>query len=389
MIEMKSRERVIRALNHQEADRVPIDIGGISNITTMHKFAYRNFQKHMNQNDEIIITSPLSQSVLPGEWVRKRFHADCYPIYVTGPTYESSHPNVDEDGATWYRDEWGIKWKCPSGGFYYDPVEPPLINCTLENIKKYPWPNPKDQSKILGLGKKAKDLYENTDYALVMNGPLYGGLYVPCQQLLGYQEFFIKLLIEPEIVEAVMDKIVEYQIAQWEMILDQTGNYIQALVMGDDLGTQNSPIMSPKVYREIIKPRQKKVVNFIKSKADVKIIYHCDGAIRAFLPDLIDVGFDAWNPVQVSADGIDDTAWLKKEYGNKLSFWGGTCDTQNVLSKSTPEQIRQEVKRRINDLSPNGGLVLSSIHNIQVDVPPENIVALYDAFYEFGSKVYK
>lgn len=389
MVELKSRERVMRALNHQEADRVPIDIGGMSNLTTLHRNSYKKLQKHFGQNDKLVITSSLSQSVLPGEWVRKRFKADCYPLYITGPTKEQLNPNVDKDGAKWYMDEWGVKWKCPVGGLYFDPVEPPLQDCTLEDIEKYAWPDPNDRSKLFGLKDKAKDLYENTDYALVMGGPLYGGIYVPCQYLLGYEEFFIKLLTEPEIVEAVMEKIVEYHIGQWNLILDEVGKYIQVVVLGDDLGTQNAPIMNPKVYREIIKPAQKKVANFIKSKADVKIIYHCDGSIREFLPDFVDIGFDAWNPIQVSAAGMDDTAYLKDKFGKDICFWGGSCDSQTVLSVKTPEDVREEVKRRVNDLAPGGGLVLSSIHNIQEDVPVENIIALYDAFYEFGSKIYK
>lgn len=389
MVELKSRERVMRALNHQEADRVPIDIGGMSNLTTLHRNSYKKLQKHFGQNDEMIITSSLSQSVLPGEWVRKRFKADCYPLYITGPTKEQLNPHVDPDGARWYMDEWGVKWKCPAGGLYFDPVEPPLQDCELEDLEKYNWPDPNDKSKILGLRDKAKELYENTDYALVMGGPLYGGIYVPCQYLLGYEEFFIKLLTEPEVVQPIIDKIVEYHIGQWNLILDEVGKYIQVVVLGDDLGTQNAPIMSPKIYREMIKPAQKKVVDFIKSKADVKIVYHCDGAIREFLPDFVDIGFDAWNPIQVSANGMDDTAYLKQKIGKDICFWGGSCDSQTVLSVKTPGEVREEVRKRVNDLAPGGGLILSSIHNIQQDVPVENIVALYDAFYEFGSKIYK
>ena len=163
----------------------------------------------------------------------------------------------------------------------------------------------------------------------------------------------------------------------------------QVAVMSDDLGTQQYPIMSPKMYRHFIKPLQARVASFIKSRADVKIVYHCDGAIREFLPDFIDVGFDAWNPIQVSANGMDDTAWLKKEYGDKLCFWGASCDSQNILSRKTPQEIRAEVQRRVNDLASGGGFVLSSIHNIQRDVPPENIVAFYDALYEFGTSFYR
>uniref|UniRef100_UPI0005CBFD0D uroporphyrinogen decarboxylase family protein n=1 Tax=Syntrophaceticus schinkii TaxID=499207 RepID=UPI0005CBFD0D len=239
-----------------------------------------------------------------------------------------------------------------------------------------------------GLKDKAKDLYENTDYALVLSGPFYGGIYVPCQWLIGYEDFFLQMMMNPEFIQALLDRIVEYHLCQWDIILGEVGKYVQVVLLSDDLGTQQYPIMRPQLYRELIKPAQAKVTNFIKSKADVKIVYHCDGAIREFIPDFIELGFDAWNPIQVSADGMNDTAWLKKEYGDRICFWGGGCDSRTVLSKS-PKEIREEVRMRVNDLAPGGGLILSSIHNIQRDIPAENVVALYDAFYEFGSKFYK
>jgi uroporphyrinogen decarboxylase len=159
--------------------------------------------------------------------------------------------------------------------------------------------------------------------------------------------------------------------------------------MSDDLGTQTYPIMNPRKYREMVKPYQKRIADFIKSKADVKIVYHCDGAIYTFLPDFIDIGFDALNPVQVTADGMDDTAKLKWEFGDKLAFWGAGCDSQGVLSQKSPQEVRDEVARRVGDLAAGGGLVLASIHNIQRDVPAENMVAFYDALYEFGSAAYR
>ncbi len=388
MSSLKSRERVIRALNHKETDRIPIDIGGIYNLTTLHKDAYKKLQKYLGYNNKITISSMLSQTAFPDEYVRQRFKADCYPLYMP---LDKMNINLqwDKDGSSWYKDEWGVKWMCPANGLYYDPVGHPLEGCTLEDIDKFNWPDPNDNSKWLGMGKRAKDLYENTDYALVVNGPFNGGVYVPCQWLMGYEDFFIKMMIEPEIIEAMLEKIVEYHIGQWNLILDEVGKYAQVVVLSDDLGTQNAPLMRPSLYRQLIKPAQAKVVNFIKSKADVKIVYHCDGAISEFISDFIDIGVDAWNPVQVSADGMDDTAKLKKEYGDKLTFWGAGCESQTVLSTKTPEDIREEVKRRINDLGSDGGLILASIHNIQKDVPIENIVAFYDALYEFGTAFYQ
>lgn len=390
MEKMTSRERVRRALNHQEADRVPIDIGGISMLTTMHRDAYVNLKKFLGyHNDQVTISYMPSQSVLPDEFIRQRFHADCFPLWLNGASNWKMNLQKDADGSTWYVDEWGIKWKCPDQGLYFDPVGTPLKDCTLEDIDRYPWPDPRDPGRVAGLKQKAKEMYENTNYSLVMNGALGNGVYVPVQWLIGYEDFFVNMMLKPDIVKALLEKIVDYQIAQWDVILDQVGNYVDVVVLSDDLGTQHHPIMNPKKYREIIKPAQVKIAKFIKSKADVKIVYHCDGAIYDFLPDMVEIGFDAWNPVQVTADGMDDTARLKREFGDKLTFWGAGCDSQFILPRKSPAEIREEVRRRVNDLAAGGGLILSSIHTIQRDVPAENIVAFYDALYEFGSACYR
>lgn len=392
MTEMTSRERVRRALNHQETDRIPIDIGGIHNLTTMHKNAYRKLQDTQGHGGEAIrISSMLSQSVQPDEWVRKRFKADCYPIYTTGPEkYIRLLQDDKERKLTWYKDEFGVTWRCGYDGLYYDPTEPPLKDKSLEEIMEYAWPDPNDHSCMEGLGERAGEIYENTDYAIVLGGPFNGGIYVPCQWWMGYEDFFMDMYLDENKVTYLLDKATEYHIRQWDMILNEAGKYADVAVLSDDLGTQIAPIMDPEIYRRLIKPCFKKVIDFIKGKADdIKIVYHCDGAIRQFLPDFIDLGIDAWNPIQVSADGINDTAELKKQVGDKITFWGAACDSQGTLKNGTTEEIREEVKRRIRDLAPGGGLILASVHNIQGDVPVENTTTFYDALYEFGTAYYQ
>ena len=394
MAEMKSRERVIRAIEHQETDRTPIDIGGLSNITTMHKDAYRKMQKYLGHEGEPFeISSMLSQSAKPDEYVRKRFKADCYPIYSSGPEGYMKILQTDPvDGSTFYYDDFQVKWACPKNGFFYDPVGHPLAEMkTIDEMEAFDWPDPYDKTNIngqgiVGLGDKAKDLYENTDYALVVGGIFNGGTFVPIEQLLGYEKFFKMLMKKPDTVRYLLDKILTYEKAHWDMLLDEVGKYASVAVLSDDLGSQIAPIMRPSIYRDVIKPYHKEIVNFIKSKCDhIKIVYHCDGAISEFLPDMLDIGYDAWNPVQFSANGMDDTAAINREYGDKIAFWGGTCDAQGVLSRGTVEEVKEDVKRRIKDLAPGSGLVLASVHNIQREVPIENMVALYDSFYEYGT----
>ncbi len=388
MEKLTSRERVIRALNHQETDRVPIDIGGLYNLSTLHKDAYIKLNNYLKINEEesVEITYNPSQSVCPDEEIRQRFKADCHPVYLNSPANHEAVKKIDE---TTYIDEWGIRWEKPGSSLYYNAMGHPLANCSIEDVKNFKTPDPEDPQKIEGLQEKARDLYENTEYCLVANGPLGGTVYSACHWLMGFEEFLMKMVSDKDTIEALLEKVLDYQKKQWNVFLDQVGEFVDVAVLADDLGTQSNPIMSPKTYRDLIKPVHKELVSSIKAKADIKIVYHCDGAVEKFIPDFIDIGFDAWNPIQVSAKGMDDTARLKKEYGDDLTFWGAGCDSQDKLSNGTPEEIRQEVKRRVNDLASGGGLVLSSIHNIQKDVPVENIVAFYDALYEFGTDFYQ
>ncbi len=392
MAEMTSRERVERALNHQEMDRIPIDIGGIHNLTTMHRLPYAALQKYLGYDDPIVISYTNSQSVIPSEKIRQRFKVDCYPLTPCAPYGVELTPRIDpNDGAQSYVDAWGIEWRCPKDGYYFDPHKHPLSEPSVEDVLNYPWPDPHDRTRFdaLRLKDHAKEVYENTDYAIVLGTSLTGGIFTAAWWLMGLEDFLMAMVAEPEVVEVLIGKLVEHHLGQWDLMLGEIGKYVTAVVMTDDLGGQNGPLFSPEAYRQLIKPAHKKVVDFIKSKADVKTIYHCDGAVDEFLPDIIDIGYDAWNPIQVSAKGMNETARLKKLYGDKLSFWGGACDSQNTLGKSTPEQVREEVRGRIKDLAPGGGLVLASVHNTQPGTPPENIEAMYDAMYEFGTAFYQ
>lgn len=387
-MKLTSRERVLKALNHEATDRVPIDIGGIHNLSSLHLDAYKKLQAYLGRDEEVQLSSILSQTAFIDEYTRTRFKSDCYPLFLRPE--EIGYDIIDgDDGSTHYIDEWGVKWRCAKGAPYYDAVGHPLNNCTLEDIENFKWPDPNDGKRWSHFKKKAQWLYEETDYAIVINGPLYGGVYVPCQWLMGFEYFFIKMMTEPELIEAILEKIVAYHIGQWKILLEEVGEYAQVVVLSDDLGTETAPLMDKSLYRKLIKPAQEKVVKFIKSKADVKIVYHCDGAVSEFIEDFIEIGIDAWNPVQVSADGLDDTKELKRMYGDRLTFWGATCESQSILSKKTVEEVRAEVERRVDDLAENGGLILASIHNIKRDVPVENIVAFYDALYEFGVAYYQ
>lgn len=381
---MISRERVIKSLEHQPIDRLPIDVGGIYNLTSLHKDAYSDLIKYLGyDNLEIKIGYFNSQTVIVDEKIRKRFKADCYPLIPEGTTEEELNIQLDEEGKKFYIDEFGLKWK--SSGLYYDPVESPLERDDIKSVKNLKFPDLRNQPRRFDkLKKEAVKVYQDTDYATVLSGPLGGGIYVPCTWFLGYESFFIKMITDRELVLELLNQIVQYHLEWWDIVLSEIGEFVQVVVLSDDLGSQEAPLMSPEMYRDIIKPFHEKVITFIKNKANVKVVFHCDGAIWDFIPDFIDMGVDALNPIQVSAKGMDNTSKLKQEFGDQICFWGATCGGQNILPNSNPKEIEREVKKRIDDLKSNGGLVLSSIHNIQKDVPPENIVAFYDALFKYS-----
>ncbi|MCB0059690.1 MAG: hypothetical protein KDE45_21775, partial [Caldilineaceae bacterium] len=174
-----------------------------------------------------------------------------------------------------------------------------------------------------------------------------------------------------------MDTIIDLKLAYWEVALPLVGDYADVVQEADDLAGQFGLLINPETYRKIIKPRHKKIMDFIKARTDAKIFFHSCGAIREIIPDMIEIGIDIINPVQVSAVGMESSA-LKRDFGKDMTFWGGLVDTQGVFTTGTPDEVREEVRRRIDDLGANGGFVAAAVHNIQANVPPENIMAMWE-----------
>jgi uroporphyrinogen decarboxylase len=195
----------------------------------------------------------------------------------------------------------------------------------------------------------------------------------------------VDLLLNEEFAEAFLERMTQTIVRAQELFLDQVGDLLDVHFAADDLSGQNGPLISPKIYRRTVKPRWARIISLIKSKTRAKVFYHTCGAVDEFIPDLIEMGVDILNPVQVSAPGMD-SAGLKRKYGKNLCFWGGGCDTQRVLPFGTPVEVREEVKRRMQDLAPGGGFVFNAVHNIQPGVAPENVMAMFDAAREFGGE---
>jgi uroporphyrinogen decarboxylase len=286
---------------------------------------------------------------------------------------------VFPDGS--YQDEWGVVRSKPEGCLYYDLTRSPFRGePSLEDLRKFPWPDPHDPGRCRGLADSARRLHQETDYAVVLNMP--GGIVHQSQFMRGFEGWFTDLILNPTFFHALMDRLADLWIEMARDELEAVGNWVDICFYGDDVAFQNGPMMSQELYRKMIKPYHKRLFSFIKSRTSAKILYHTCGSVVHLIPDLIDMGVDALNPVQVSAQGMD-TRRLKQEFGRHISFWGG-IDTQKVLPFGTPEEVAAEVRRRIEDLAPGGGYVLCAVHNIQADVPPENICAMYDAALEYG-----
>jgi uroporphyrinogen decarboxylase len=202
--------------------------------------------------------------------------------------------------------------------------------------------------------------------------------------MMGMENFLMSLAADEKFADAVMSKIMDIYVESCNRYLDLLGQYIQVFIYWNDIAGQNGPLISPDTYRRMIKPKDKKLVDAVRRKTEAKIFYHCCGACHDFIPDLIEIGVDILNPVQVAARDMD-TWQLKKEFGKDISFWGGGVDTQRILPYGTPQQVRDEVKRRIDDLAPGGGFVFATVHNIQNDVSPENIMTMVETLREYGA----
>lgn len=350
--------------------------------TSMHKNIYneliKRFGLRVNKNE---ILELALQSIVIDEKVLEKLHGDVVGIYSKPPKSWRLKINLEDKS---YIDEWGVKYKATRGGLYFDIVDHALKEVTSESLDKFNWPDPYDEGRFEGVEEKAKHFYENTDYAISVGCTFGGGILQDGAWLVGFEKWFSLLISDPSLAEKVMDRILEFHIGYWDAMLSRVGEFVQIVVLGDDLGTQDNLFISPALFRQLIKPRYKKLIGFIKSKADVKVLLHSDGAIKDIIPDLVDVGVDILNPIQVSAKGMDDTKLLKEEFGEKIVFWGGGCDTQKILPFGKPEDVKNEVEKRVSDLKPGGGFVFAPVHNIQPEVPIENVLTLYKTALSCG-----
>jgi len=282
--------------------------------------------------------------------------------------------------------EYGIAWKMPvNGGHYFDMCEHPLANAeTVNEIENFEWPDPVDPGRFTGMKEAAEKITREQKKAYML-GRNCAGVFEMALWMRGYEKFLCDMILDENLTHALLNKITEIKMRYWEKALEAVGDTVLVATEADDLATQHSLMISQELYKQLIYPYHRKLFEFIKKKAKSKvyIFLHCDGACKPMIPLLMEAGVDILNPVQVNCDGMD-TGALKKEFGKDITFWGALCDTQSVLPFGTPQQVREETKRRIEDLAPGGGWIAAPIHNIQSGVPIENILAMWEALKEYG-----
>jgi len=404
---MNSRERVLTTLEHQEPDRVPVDLGGTlaSGIMGM---AYNKLKAHLGiRGGRTRICDFGQQLAEPEIDLLRRVGSDTLGVSISQPKKwkkstlpdgspceisVSFSPEVSSDGSRFLRNNRGrVVAKMPKNGYYFDPSYRPLqaVNTITELESEWQniystmiWSPPAvDESILDDLHKRVKDLYQTTDYTLVLSG--IGGILERAELLRGWDTFMMDLVTNKKFACFLLDKLLEVNIKILEKILPVVEGYVHVIYVNDDLGTQTGPQLSLQLYRELIRPRHKKLYEYIKDHSSAYLLLHSCGSVYEFIPDFIEMGVDALNPVQVSARNMD-TRRLKREFGKYITFWGGGCDTQKVLPFQMPREVTREVRQRIRDLAPGGGFIFTQVHNIQANVPPENLMAMYSAVQKYG-----
>ena len=396
---MNSRERVLCAINHQQPDRVPIDVGG-TRQSGIAASTYHQLKESLGISSTTRVYDLYQMLADVERPVMERFGADVVglnrpaiafnirnenwkpwqmfdgtPVEVPG----GFEPAVEDNGDLLLVDDGEPVARMPKDGFYFDRVDkyPGAAHVDLDG---YEPPRLTDQ-EVEHYRAQSEALYQNTDFAIVAPmGPPYELFYG-----LGtgdFENWMITLASEPDYVSALYEKLVDAWLDNLRRFVDAVGDRVQILQVNDDFGTQHSLFLSVQMYRNQIMPYYKRGLDWVHENTDMKVLLHSDGAIFPLIPSLIETGFDILNPVQTSANGMD-ALQLNGQFGNQLSFWGGSLDCQKTLPYGTPEEVVREVQEHLRVFAPGGGYVFASVHNIQANVPPENVIAMYDTALAF------
>lgn len=372
---MTPRERILTTLAHEEPDRVPVVLWG--SYYTLNDGTYLNILKHLN------IGGPLPpfrrymsrNSNYYDDRVLDRLETDAR--YIWSGFTDLGGANMEGDRT----DAWGVQWErrgpnLTSCGF-------PLGSAAIEEIEAYPWPDPEHYFDF-DLMKQRLAMLQKTypHHAIVARAVNSYGPFEQASELRGREQFYLDMAAEPELAQLLVKKCTDVIVRANELYLDVVGKHVDVFeIPGDDYGATQNLIISPRSFRKLFKPELARIIQPIKEfRSDLPVAFHSDGAIGKIIPDLVDIGLDILNPLEPLP--ANDWAAVKAEYGDRLSFMGGV-DIKQAMTGSV-EDVEAEVKRCISIFGPGGGYILTSANHLQVDVPPENVVALFDAGRKYG-----
>lgn len=379
---MRSRERVLTTLNHEKPDRVPI-ILGVSNATSIKMGTYQKLKKLIGVEAEdryLYDWLELGTAALDEETL-VRLHSDVRSV-TDRDAQAVREANAKRPAGASYFDSWGIGQIEASPDSWFPAIHPLAEASTIEELENYDWPDMNDPSRVAHVRAEAQRLAADNEYAIMATPWLLFPL-ERAFQMMRMDNFMMSMVEKPDFAQFMLHKITELCKTLMGHFLRELGDNVDIIKIGDDLGTQESLLISPKMYREFLKPLHADYIAFIKERTNAKVFFHTDGDVFPLIDDFIEMGIDILNPIQTSAGKMSDLHALKKHYGKNIVFCGAV-DTHQILPNGTPEQVRQEVKRVIESLGTDGGYMLSGVHTIMDDVPPENVLAMVDAVLEFG-----
>lgn len=399
---MNSRQRILRALKHEKVDRVPIDLGGtrqsgISVFAYLHLLNALGFDhvpqvfdvyQMLAQIDQLVLDRFGSDTILLNRPATafgisnaryKTYHLRGMQMKVP----EDFHPVSDGHGGWFLERDGQMIAQMPAKGFYFDRLEkyPGALHPDLQT-----WQPPRlEDAEIAWYSGQSKRLAEETDKAVIVAmGPPYE-LFNGIGQG-GFEDWLITFATEDDYVQCMYSMLVDQWIVNLQQLHDAVKDRVQILQIADDFGTQFAPFLSTPMFREKFLPHYKRGLDWVHANTDWFVLLHSDGAIEPLLDSIIEMGVDAINPVQTTASGMQP-ALLRKAYGDRITFWGGSCDCQNTLTVGTPQAVSQETRRNLDVFKPlEGGYVFTSVHNIQANVPAGNIIALYDTALSYTSQ---
>lgn len=371
------RERVMRAVSLREPDMVPLDMGSHPN-SSIHNSGYEKLKSYLG----ITIDTPASimnkimQDVIIDQPILEALDIDVRGVFPGSP----DNRRIDESQEGIWIDEWGVIWSRPESSYYYDLIKAPLAGeISLQDIVNFPWPDPDDPGITRGLEEQVNQWRKATDCAIVLNLP---SMFIhQSQYVRGFEDWYADLASNSMMIEALFDAILEVKLGYARNIMDKVGRKIDIVTTGDDMGTQRGLQFSLEHYRRLFKIRQARFFDMVKSKSDAPILLHTCGSVYEIIGDLIEIGVQILNPVQTRAANMKPEQ-LKKEFGGRIAFWGGV-DIQHVLPFGTIDEVKREVQYLFETLGEGGGWVLCPSHNLQPDIPAENIAALYRHAREF------